>query len=340
VAVDRHGDVLAVWLQGATSTDCRVVAAFAPKGKSFGAPVAISPAPSFDPQVSFDADGNAIAVWTYFTGKVDQTQAALRPAHGAFGRVQDLSSATEYAIQPHLALAPSGAAVAVWAFGDGHQDVIQAARRPAGGRFGAPQSLSAPAFDAANPGAAIDPSGRAVATWDQNDATTLDQVAAAFAPPARPFGTPPTLTQASPPTLDYLPQLGIRAGGSVRLVWAEGPQVLTPGTYRIRASVAPPGGPFGISQTVTSSSQVLLQPVLAVGATGSAFAVWTVDQSLGGPAVEGAIAQGSAPFGAAQTLTRHGAAGDFPSIAAGGGGALAAWQVTVGERGIDASIGR
>jgi len=338
VAIDRHGDVLAVWTQGSRRTTCRVVAAFAPLGHGFGRPVAISAAPAFNPQVAFDANGNAIVVWTYFTGRVDQAQSLLRSAHGSFGRVQDLSSATADALQPDVALAPSGAAVAVWAFGNSHQDVIQVTHRAAGGAFGTPQTVSSPAFNAENPEIAIDPAGRAVATWDQGNAKSLGQIAVAFAPSAGTFGAPQTLTRGSSSVIDYVPQVGIAVNGTARLIWAEGPPGLLPGRYTIRASTAPSGGPFGASQSLASSNTGLVQPALSVTATGAAFAAWTALNHSGFPAVDGAIAGRSTPFGAAQTLTSHGARGNLPAVAVGGHRAIAAWQITSGTRGIDAVV--
>src|SRR5258708_29571052 len=64
VAIDASGNALVVWERNAGAHDI-VSSAFRPAGGAFGAPVDLSDTSqrAVEPQVKFDASGNALAVW-------------------------------------------------------------------------------------------------------------------------------------------------------------------------------------------------------------------------------------------------------------------------------------
>ena len=167
VAVDSSGNSLMVWTRF-DGTNSRIQAKFrAANGGTSGPTQTISDAgaDSFEPQVAFDPSGNAIAVWTYFSGGTGRTFSAFRPAGGSFGGGQGISSAGTNA--PQISIDSTGKAVAVWYRFDGVTDRIQAAVRPAGGNFGAVQTLSAPGVEAFEPMIAAGPNAdnNAAAVW-------------------------------------------------------------------------------------------------------------------------------------------------------------------------------
>jgi hypothetical protein len=186
VAFDGQGNAIAVWHRFDAGTNTIVQAAaraadsrrrrryFTPKrGGSFGAPQGLSAGgqnASF-PEVAFDGQGNAIAVWRRFDGTNFIVQAAVRAAGGSFGAAQDLSAAGQTANDPQVAVDGQGNAIAVWSRSNGTNDIVQAAVRAAGGSFGAAQDLSAAGQDAHVPEVAVDGQGNAIAVWSRSNGT-------------------------------------------------------------------------------------------------------------------------------------------------------------------------
>ena len=223
VAVDGRGNAIAVWsrfdgtnfimqaaARVAASRRCRRY--FTPKrGGSFGAPQDLSAAgqDAFNPQVAFDGQGNAIAVWHRFdAGTNTIVQAAARVAAsrrrrryftpkrgGSFGAPQDLSAAGQSASFSEVAVDGRGNAIAVWRRFDGTNTIVQAAVRAAGGSFGAPQDLSAAGQKAGFPEVAVDGRGNAIAVWQRFDGTNFI-VQAAVRAAGGSFGAPQDLSDA------------------------------------------------------------------------------------------------------------------------------------------------
>ncbi|MGA9371162.1 MAG: hypothetical protein WBV53_04875, partial [Solirubrobacterales bacterium] len=130
VAYDGSGNALAIWRRS-NGTNNIVQAASRPAGSVFGAGVDLSGAggSAIEPQVAFDGDGNALAVWRRFNGANGIVQAAFRPAGGSFTALPDLSAAGATAATPQVAFDPSGNALAVWTRLSG-TNIVQAAFGP------------------------------------------------------------------------------------------------------------------------------------------------------------------------------------------------------------------
>jgi hypothetical protein len=112
-----------------------------------------------------------------------EMRASLREPGGGFGAPVRIGSTTMQVGQPAAAIAPSGAAVVVWAqrkttFEERPFEVdrsrlrIMAVQRAAGAGFGPPQALTpwrpGGVFPEAQVAAAIDPAGRAVVAWSRS----------------------------------------------------------------------------------------------------------------------------------------------------------------------------
>ena len=149
------------------------------------------------PQVAFDADGDATAVWNRYDGSNLIAQTALRSAGGAWQAPVDLSAAGQDALTPQLAVDPNDNAIAVWVRSSGATKVIQAAVRPAGGSWQPAIDLSAPGATAQDPSVAVDANGTAVAIWDRSNGTNrivqaaLRPAGGVVAGPGRPFAPRP-----------------------------------------------------------------------------------------------------------------------------------------------------
>jgi hypothetical protein len=134
-AVDAQGDVLVVWdaEQASNPGYEGIRAAFAPVGQPFAAPALI--ASDHDgygdhrPVVSFDAVGNAVAMWWQQDGLVHWAQ---RPSGGNFGAPQAIGLGESTEIDDAaFAIGADGDAVAAWL----DQGVAYAAVRLPGGGF-------------------------------------------------------------------------------------------------------------------------------------------------------------------------------------------------------------
>jgi len=133
IATDPNGNSVAVWTRS-DGTFLRVQAAYRPSGGSFGTVQSISDPGqnAFEPEVSMDPQGNAVAVWTRHDGTVnkDRIQAALRPVGGAsvFAAAESLSTSTKNGFEPDVAAEANGNAVAVWSISDGTLAVQSSSR--------------------------------------------------------------------------------------------------------------------------------------------------------------------------------------------------------------------
>jgi hypothetical protein len=169
VAVDDHGNAIAVWhrwTDGLFST--RIVqAAFRPAGaEAWQAPVNISEPGATNPQIAFDGQGNAIAVWS-------GNGAAFKPAGGPWQAPVELEPGGE-AQSPQVAFDGHGNALVVWP----SSNRIQAATRSADGVWQAPVTLFTaegaydPRVGAYDPQVAFDEQGDAVTVWDHDNGTS------------------------------------------------------------------------------------------------------------------------------------------------------------------------
>ena len=172
---------------------------------------------AYDPQVAFDGQGNAIAVWSRFDGTNFIVQAAARAASGSFGAAQDVSAAGQKAGFPEVAVDGQGNAIAVWQRFDGTNFIVQAAARAAGGSFGSPQDLSAAGQTANDPQVAVDGQGNAIAVWSRSNGTNFIVQAAARAAGGS-FGSPQDLSAAGQDA--HVPEAAVDGQGNAIAVWS------------------------------------------------------------------------------------------------------------------------
>jgi hypothetical protein len=174
VAQDSSGNAMMVWARS-DGTNLRIQARLRAADGSLGSTATISTSgrDAYEPQIAFDPNGNAIAVWTQFDGAQGRTHAAFRPAGGSFGGDQTISPAGRDASAPQIAFDSAGKAIAIWYRFDGVTDRIQVAVRPPNGTFGTVQTISDPGQEAFDPRVAAGPTAdaNAAAVWTGSDAT-------------------------------------------------------------------------------------------------------------------------------------------------------------------------
>ena len=118
---------------------------------------------AFEPQVVVNQSGNEHHVWTRWDGSNHRIQYRLRDQAGNFDPVQTVSAAGEITDSP-----TSTSTMPATRSRSGHGPMapiygVEAAGRPAGGSFGAIQTVSASGRNADKPHVSVDPAGKAVA---------------------------------------------------------------------------------------------------------------------------------------------------------------------------------
>ena len=94
------------------------------------------------PRIASDGAGNVVTVWREVNGDQSSIRAMFRRRGGSWGELRQLSAPAASTESPELAMDRLGNAVAVWHRSTGRDSVVQAAVRPAGGTWSAPEDLS------------------------------------------------------------------------------------------------------------------------------------------------------------------------------------------------------
>lgn len=251
VAFDGQGNATAVWDQwsdGFLSTPI-VEAAARPARGAWQTPVNLTagadeidqPRGAQEPAVAMDAQGDAVVVWKWQFGGVIQT--AFKPTNGAWEAPVGLSTFDESARNPDVAFNGQGDALAVWVLNapNGEGGTVQAAFKPAGGAWQAPQGLSRTSSSPNLPQVAFDGDGDALVGWsDEYGIQALGYVASGpilndVSIPAEGTTGQPLDFSVSP--LDVWSVLGATSWNFGDGTTASGPSVnhayTAPGTYEV-----------------------------------------------------------------------------------------------------------
>ena len=146
---------------------CLLAVTFPQAGATELKPDQISPAKwsGSSPRIASDGSGDVIAVWRELSDDTAAIRAAFRPKNGSFGPSEQISAPAVAAESPRVEMDRLGNAVAVWVESKtGHDSVVQAAVRPAGGKWSDPQTLSDPAEPAYGADVSI-ANGQLTAIW-------------------------------------------------------------------------------------------------------------------------------------------------------------------------------
>jgi hypothetical protein len=270
-----------------------------------------------NPQVAFDSQGDAVAIWQRSDGANNIVQAATRPAGGAWGSAQDLSVAGQPATTPQVAVNSQGDAVATWLRSDGTNIIVQAATRPAGGPWGPAQDLSAAGNNALRPQVTVDVQGDAVAIWQRFDGAN-NIVQAAARPAGGVWSPAQDLSLAGQDAL--FPQVSVDGQGTAVAIW----QRFDGANYIVQAATRPaPSGVWQTAQDLSVAGRPAINPQLTVGLEGDVAAVW---QRFDGAhqVVQAAIRPSGQAWGAPLTVSAIGQDATNPQVASNGQGSYTA----------------
>jgi len=174
IAFDANGNAIAVWYQPG-GAQYSIYANHYQPGLGWGTAGLIenNTGEAYNPQIAFDANGNAIAVWRQFDGTRYNIWAnRYDAATGSWGTAELIETDTGWAVAPQIAIDANGNAIAVWVQSDGTRDSIWANRYVPGAGWGTAELVETDnAGHAYYPQVAIDANGNAIAVWDQDDGT-------------------------------------------------------------------------------------------------------------------------------------------------------------------------
>ena len=280
IAIDANGNALAVWFQF-DGTRNNVWSNRYTAGAGWGTAALIetdNAGNAFNPQIAFDANGNALAVW-YQDGDVT---AAVRndiwsnryTAGAGWGMAALIE--TGDATFPQIAFDINGNALAVWRQSDGTRYNISSKRYTATtGLWGAATLIETDnAGDATSPQIAIDTNGNALAVWHQDgDATATvrnDIWSNRYTATTGLWGTA-ALIETDDAGSAGRPQIAINANGNALAVWVQ-----FDGTREnIWSNRYTAGAGWGTAALIeTDNVGGANSPQIAIDANGNALAVW------------------------------------------------------------------
>ena len=269
VAIDAHGDAIAVWTTYNGSHDL-IDASELPDGGSWQTPVQISGSSedASQPQVAMNARGDAVVTWTIWTGSTNAIEATELPAGAAWQTPAQISNAGSEDYDTQVAIDEQGNVVAVWQHNDGGQEVVQAAQLPAGGSWQSTASqLSEGGQPAYNPELASNPQGDAVVVWERYNGS--DQIAQAAQLSAG--GSWQTAVNISESGADgEAPHVAIDARGDEVAVWTR----WNGSTDSAEAAELPVGGAWQTPVALSSGVQQSDNPRVGMSSNGEAVAIW------------------------------------------------------------------
>ena len=128
-----------------------------------------------EPAVAAAPGGGAAVVWSRYDGAHSIVQARrIDPSGSPAATTASLSAGGQSAVQPQVAMAPSGAATVVWTRFDGGHWVIQKQRLSAvGAPEGVVANLSNSTGNAAEPQLAVGGDGKVTVVWDRWDGSSF-----------------------------------------------------------------------------------------------------------------------------------------------------------------------
>jgi hypothetical protein len=235
---------------------------------------------------------------------------------------------------PAIAVAPDGAALAVWR--EVSVNSIEYAARPAGGSFGTRLTLEGSGASTAEskPAVALDSAGAAVVAWTF-EAAGAAVVKASYREPGKAFSTPLTISPAGKEATD--PAVAISSDGKAIVVWGVANAF---GESFAEASVHGPTGAFSAGQLLNrvedTGTNLPLKARVAMDGAGNAIAAFPSERPGGlgvlAPLQWSYMPAASTAFGAPGDLESSTfEAGNTPDLAfAADGRATVVWQTTEG----------
>jgi hypothetical protein len=187
---------------------------------------------------------------------------------------QFVESAPGNAVQPQMVTYSNGDVLAVWAQYDGARYSVWSNRYTATSGWRTAELIeNQNSGDAANPQIVIDPSGNAIAVWQQSDGVRYNIWSNRYTP-GNGWGRAELIETADEGSATD-PQIAVDAAGNALAVWAQ----FDGQTSNIHANRYSANAGWGSGEIIETQPGKASRPQIAVDAQGNAVAVWS--QSFG-----------------------------------------------------------
>ena len=227
------------------------------------------------PQVATDGNGNAIAVWSQGDGTNASIWASISTVGVGWSSATQIGSSPGAAFAPQVGVDPRGGAISVWEQWDGVRYAIRSSHYDGGAGWSPSTAIDAGSGNAFVPHVAVDPTGNAVAVWQQWDGRNLHVWANRY---VIGLGWSNATSVEKLVGLSSEPRLGIDGHGNAIAVWENSinwgvdPIAIWANRYAV-------GAGWGSPEVLgTYSWGGASDPQVALDADGDAIVVWS-DQS-------------------------------------------------------------
>jgi hypothetical protein len=205
-------------------------------------------------------------------------ESAARRPDGTWSKPITVSRTSGLAQDPEIAMDDAGEAVVVWeVFVDVGDRVIQSATRAPGGAWSAPIGLTARGEESEGPGIVMSDAGEAIVSWDTVFGRHLsrDIIKTASRPPGGPWSAPIELAETRAFEI-FDQEIAISPTGEAIAIWERVTERPGPESALIQSASRPVGGTWSAPTDITARGSPTLDiPVIAIGPSGEAVAVWT-----------------------------------------------------------------
>ena len=276
IAIDANGNAVVVWQKYNGDHNNIWSSRYSASAASWSTPTYISNGvgSAVNPQVAFDADGNAVAVWYQDDGNTNIWSNRYTASTGLWGTAALIETNGGYAYNPQVAIDANGNAIVVWYQDVGYPYHIWSNRYTAstGLWSGAAPIQTDPSGNAIHPQVAIDASGNAVAVWQQYDdvGNRYNIWSNRYTASTGLWGTA-VLIETDDAGWATQPQVAFDASGNAVAVWQQ-----SDGTrYNIWSNRYTAGIGWGTATLIeTDNAGDAINPQVAFDASGNAVVVW------------------------------------------------------------------
>ena len=273
VSFDSAGNASAVWEQY-DGTHYRIYANRYVAGIGWGSAATIDAGANnaYNPQVSFDSAGNAIAVWRQWDGSNYRIYANRYVAGTGWGSAGIIDAGANNASLPQVSFDSAGNAISVWQQSDGTYNRIYANRYVAGTGWGSAVAIETNPNDAADPQVSFDSAGNAIAVWYQSDGNYSRIYSNRYVAGTGWGAATAIETDANDA---YNPQVSFDSAGNAIAVWYQ-----SDGTYnRIYSNRYVAGTGWGLAAAIETNANTASDPQVSFDSAGNAISVWQQSDS-------------------------------------------------------------
>jgi uncharacterized protein YbdZ (MbtH family) len=271
---DANGNAIVVWSQS-DGTRSNIWASTYLAGVGWGSPELIesdNSGTATRPQIAFDPNGNALAVWTQSDGTRYNVWANRYQPGSGWGTAELIETDNAgLAYRPQIDIDASGNALAVWYQSDGTRHSIWSNRYTAGAGWGTAELIESDnQADAYYPQVSFDANGNAMAVWHQIEGGNYN-IWSNYYTVGSGWGSE-KLVETNNAGEARNPQVSFDANGNALAVWYQSDGArnnIVSNRYIVGA------GWMNVELVETDNTGDAVNPQIKFAANGNAMSVWT-----------------------------------------------------------------